>query len=169
MNFRILFAAFGVLGVCLTGLTLLATNSHRELLRYTGKWAGAFTVDSISKGPDTESDRKRSRLEGYLQLYLSGRRYLFHVDGEQQGVEVNGTWQAQNDRVILTPNHVAIDDHGGADKRDPNKKYIPNDDVQAAFNRPLILIQSDDHQGFVSLPVSIGAYLGKYSFRKDGP
>lgn len=168
MNFRILLSAFAVLGVILLSLTLLATNSNRDKMRYIGKWAGTFEVESVSRGADTESERKRWRLEGYLQVYLTGHRYLYHFDGEQQGIEVTGTWVNQNDRLTLTPKHVAIDDHGGADKRDPNKKYIANDDVQAALNRPIILVQSADHQSFTSLPVSIGPLLGKYNLHKDG-
>jgi hypothetical protein len=166
---RTVFIVFGLLAVLMIGLTLRATNSNRDLLSYTGKWKGGFTVDAIEPGPNTETDRRRSRLEGYLQVYLTRRSYKLHLEGEQQGIDVDGTWTVKEGRVTLTPKEVKIDDQGGESKRDPNKKYIPNEAVTAAYNRPLVLVLAPDKRSYQGLPTTVGTLLGKHHFEKDGP
>ena len=163
---RTVFIVCGLFTVLMIVLTLRVANSNRDLLRYTGKWSGGFTVDSIESGANTESDRHRSRLEGYLQIYLTERRYKLHLEGEQQGIDVSGNWTAKGDRITLTPKSVEIDDHGGAEKRDPNKKYIPNEEVLNTYNRPLVFIQSPDRQRYNGLPISLGVLIGKHAFDK---
>ncbi len=166
---RVIYVVLGLLTILLLGLTVRATNANRDLLTYTGKWKGGFTVDSITTGPDDEANRHRSRLQGYVQIYLSNRRFQLHLEGEQQGIDVDGSWTADGNRVTLKPREVKIDDQGGEAKRDPNKKYIPNEAVMAAYNRPLVLIQTPDKKGYEGLVVTVGPLLGKHRFTKDGP
>lgn len=152
----------------LIAFTMLATNSNKDLVRYTGRWKGEFAVESITKGEDTEEARTRNRLGGYLQVYLTGHKYKIHLEGLQQGIDIEGTWKAQGDRLTLTPKAITIDDQGGAEKRDPNKPYIANESVMEAYNRPMTLSQSSDKKKFQGLKMTIGDLLGEHRFVKDG-
>ncbi|MGV3614895.1 MAG: hypothetical protein ACO1SV_06130 [Fimbriimonas sp.] len=163
---RTVFIVLGLLGVLLITLTLRATGSNRDLLRYTGKWEGGFTIESIQKGKDTEEERHRNRIVGFVQIYLTNRKYTLHLEGAQQAIDVDGIWVAKDDRVTLTPKNVKIDDKGGPEQRDPNKPYIPNEAVQAAYNRPMTLVQSPDKQRYEGLAVTVGDFLGKHQFAK---
>ena len=165
---RIVIIVLVTLATLLFVMTLRATESNKDQIRYTGRWKGGFTVDAVQKGPDTPEARHGQRLEGYLQVYLSGHRYKLHLEGQQQGIDIDGTWTAQGNRLTLTPKAVAIDDQGGEDKRDPNKPYIPNEAVLDAYNRPLVLAQSPDKKSFQGLKVTIGNLLGSHAFVKDG-
>lgn len=167
MGLRIVFVVLGLLTVGLIGLTLRASSANKQYLRYTGKWKGGFTVSGVSTGPDTENDRHRSRLEGYLQVYLDGRKFKLHLEGEQQGIDVDGTWTAERDTLTLNPKNVAIDDQGGEEKRDPNKMYIANDAVNETYRRPLVLKQKGKR--YDGLIVTLGPLLGSHWFEKDGP
>lgn len=155
-----------VLTITLVAFTIRATGSNRELIRYTGKWSGGFTVDSVVSGPDSVTVRKRNGLIGYLQIYLTGRKYKLHLEGEQQGIDVDGTWTAKGEKITLTPKEVKIDDRGGPEQRDPNRPYLPNDDVNTAYRKPIVLSQSADKNTFAGLAMSVGRFIGKHSFTK---
>lgn len=163
---RIVFIALALLGVLLITLTLRATGSNRDLLRYTGKWEGGFTIDSIQRGPDTEEERHRNRIVGFVQIYLTNRKYTLHLEGTQQAIDIDGTWVAKGDRVTLTPKTVKIDDKGGPELRDPNKPYIANEAVQTTYNRPMTLVQSADKRRYDGLAITLGDFLGKHHFEK---
>ena len=47
-----------ILTVALVAFTIRATGSNRELIRYTGKWSGGFTVDSVVSGLGEFVERK---------------------------------------------------------------------------------------------------------------
>lgn len=166
---RKVFIVFGVLLVLLIGFTVRASFSNQDLMPFTGRWKGGFTVDSIQKGSDTADDRHRSRLEGYVQVYLTGRKYVLHLEGEQQGIDVTGTWTAKGDRITLQSKSVTIDDQGGADARNPNKKYIPNEVVNEAYSRQMVLVLSKDKHNLRGLKVSVGDLIGEHAFEKDSP
>lgn len=155
-----------LLAVTLFAFTIRAIGSNRDLIPFTGKWTGGFEIDTVTQGPDSAEEKKRNRLDGYLQVYLTKRKYKLHLEGIQQGIDVDGTWTVQGRRITLKPEKVTIDDHGGAEERDPNKPYIPNDDVNAAYYKPIVLDQSADKQGFKGLAVTVGRFIGRHSFSR---
>lgn len=163
---RTAFVIAIVFTVTLIFFTVRATGSNRDLIRYTGRWGGGFTIDSVQSGPDSEAVRKRNKLTGYVQIYLTGRKYTLHLEGEQQGVDVYGTWTAKGEKLTLTPKEVKIDDRGGPEQRDPNRPYLPNEDVRAAYERPIVLSQSADKNSFQGLPMSVSRFIGKHRFEK---
>lgn len=165
---RIVYTVLVSLTVLLLVMTLRNVNSNKDLIRYTGRWKGGFTVESVTNGTDTADSRHAHRLEGFLQVYLTNHKYKLHLEGQQEGIDVDGTWTANGDRLTLNPKAVAIDDQGGEEKRDPNKPYIPNEDVLATYNKPIVLVQSADKKGFQGLKVTLGNLLGSHAFVKDG-
>lgn len=155
-----------LVAITLLILTIRATGSNRDLIPFTGRWGGGFTIDSVQSGPDSEAERKRNKLTGYIQIYLTGRKYKLHLEGEQQGIDVDGTWTAKGEKVTLKPTEVKIDDRGGPEQRDPNRPYLPNEDVKAAYERPMVLSQSADKNSFQGLPMSVSRFIGKHRFEK---
>jgi hypothetical protein len=163
---RTAFIIATLFAAALFALTLRATGSNRELIPYTGRWAGGFEIDTVTQGPATEEVKRQNRLTGYLQVYLTGRKYKLHLEGIQQGIDIDGTWTAKGRRIILTPKEVKIDDRGGPEMRDPNKPYLPNEDVTAAYSKPIVLDQSEDKQSFQGLSVTVSRFIGKHAFKR---
>lgn len=164
---RYLIPFFLILAVLLT-VTYRARSANQDLRPFLGKWSGQFTPDSFRSGPDTEEDRRRSRLEGYIQVYATGRKFKMHLEGEQQAIDVTGTWTSKEKRLNLTPLDVQIDDQGGEEKRDPNKKYIPAEAVRAAYSKPLTFQLAEDGKSLKGLPISLGEMIGSHQLVKDG-
>lgn len=139
-------------------------GGHKELLPYLGKWNGAFEVERFAGA--TPKDLSRETLRGYLMLYATNRRFLLHFDGEQQAVDLDGTWALNGKQVELRATKVEIDDQGGEEFRDPNKKWIPSDQLQAAVGRPIILNPSTDGKRLAGPATSIGDRTGAYRFHR---
>ena len=145
---------------------LTGCNHNKELLPFLGKWSGQFDVSDI-EGGGTAKDIKRETLKGYVQVYATERTYKMEMEGEQETIDISGTWTIKGNRLTLTPNDITIDDQGGADKRDPNKKFIPAADAKAAYNRPLLLQETPDKKALHGLKISIGNLIGTHNFVKD--
>lgn len=141
-------------------------NFNKALMPFLGKWSGSFEVTDIAGG-GSESDKRRETLKGYIQVYATDRIYRMEMEGEQESVVVTGAWTIKGNRITLKPDHVLIDDQGGADKRDPNKKFIPAADVQAAYGRPLVLTESSDKKSLTGLTMTIGKLTGTHRYIKD--
>jgi hypothetical protein len=169
LNLKAIFIIMGLLTVFLIVMTVGAIDSNRDLIPYTGRWKGEFTVDSIADTDAAPDELKRWRLAGYVQIYLSNRRYTMHLEGQQQAIDIDGVWSVKNGRVNLDPKSVVIDDGGGAEKRDPNQVYIPNEDVNEAYRREMVLVQSQDKKRYEGLRMSVGSLVGVHRFEKDGP
>jgi hypothetical protein len=133
---------------------------------FLGKWSGTFTVSEI-QGGGADKDMKRESLRGFVQVYATNRKYKMEMNGEQETIDVNGTWTIHGNRITLTPIEVIIDDQGGIDQRDPNKKFIPSDEVRAAYGRPLILEQTPDKKALNGLKMVIGKLIGTHRYIKD--
>ncbi|MDR3690377.1 MAG: hypothetical protein P4L46_13430 [Fimbriimonas sp.] len=152
-------------------LTLLACctagcNMHKDLLPFLGKWSGKFQVRSI-EGGGSSKDVIREEMHGYIQVYETGRSYKMELQGEQETIDVDGTWAHKANRIILSPKSIAIDDMGGAESRDPNKKYIPADQLRDAYSSELVLTESKDNKALHGLEMTIGRLIGKHEFIKD--
>lgn len=153
----------GVALVLLLSLMFWASCANKGLLPYVGKWTGGFVVDD-APGGGSARDRARNDLHGYLQLYRSS--FQMDLEGEQEGVLLKGTWAVKGKDLMLTPTDLSIDDHGGADQRNPNLKFIPPDDVRAAYAHPLALKISPDKKRLLGLEISMGKLLGRHLFAR---
>lgn len=163
---RTAFILATLLAAVLFALTLRATGSNRELIPFTGRWGGGFEIDTVTQGPASDEVKRQNRLEGYLQVYLTGRKYKLHLEGIQQGIDVDGTWTAKGRRITLTPKEVKIDDRGGPEMRDPNKPYLPNEDVTAAYSKPIVLDQAEDGKSFKGLSMTVSRFIGRHAFKR---
>jgi hypothetical protein len=145
---------------------LIGCNHNKELMPFLGKWSGSFEVAEITGG-GTAKDLKRESLKGYVQVYATERSYKMEMEGEQETVNISGFWTISGNRITLKPERIGIDDRGGEDKRDPNKKFIPSEDVQAAYGRPLVLSEAADKKSLTGLKITIGKLVGTHRFVKD--
>jgi hypothetical protein len=153
---------------CLAFLTLLllAGCGSKDALPYLGRWHGVFVVDKIREG-STEQDRKREGLRGSLQVYATNHSFKLHLEGEQEVIDGEGTWSHVGTTVTLKFTTVKIDDEGGAEKRDPNLKFIPALDVHSAYQRSMVLHLSKNKQALGGLEVSIGHLTGHHLFTRS--
>ncbi|RYG35796.1 hypothetical protein EON81_11650 [bacterium] len=140
------------------------TRANKELLPYLGKWNGAFEVESLSGA--TDKDLKRETLRGYLVLYATNRRFVMHLEGEQQGMDLDGAWTIDGKQAKLKAVTFKIDDQGGEELRDPNRKWIPAADLKPTMEGQIVLNISADAQRLASPTTSIGARQGAFRFRR---
>lgn len=159
--FPILFLAIAL------GFTARSSCSNRDLIPFLGKWTGAFVVDVVREGPDTARDRTRSSLRGFIQVYATNRTFKMYLDGEQESLELDGTWTEKGRRLTLHVKEPKVDDLGGADNRDPNRKFVDAEDIRVAYAHPIVLDLTTDRHRLVGLPVTLGPLLGHHEFTKD--
>lgn len=155
----------------LTALAILSLGGcnfgDKKVIRFLAIWNGGFEVESISKGPDSPKDRTRSGLKGYLKILSNKQEFWIHIEGEQQGVDIKGTYKIDKNRITLKAGAATkIDDFGGIDQRNPNLKWIPSEDLQASFAKPIVLDLSKDGMTLTGLTTTIGPLTGKYKFEK---
>lgn len=148
-------------------ITARSSCSNKELLPYLGRWTGDFAVESIRTGPNTATDLKRSTLHGFMQIYASHKGFKIHLEGEQESFDVSGTWRLQGKRLVIRTQDIKIDDGGGVDARDPNRKFILPDDFRAAYNRPILLDLIPTRHALEGLPMTVGELIGRHRFTKD--
>ena len=141
-------------------------NNHSDLMPFLGKWSGGFVVTSISTG-GTASDLKREQLNGFVQIYATKRSYKMELEGEQETIRIDGNWTIRGKQITLNPKDLVIDDKGGSAVRDPNKKFIPSEDVRAAYGRPMVLTESNDKKNLHGPETTVGHLLGHHDFVKD--
>jgi hypothetical protein len=141
-------------------------NPNKAIMPFLGKWSGSFEVSDMTRAGSKE-DMKRESLKGFVQVYATNRSYKMEMSGEQETIAISGTWKIEANRITLNPRSIAIDDQGGADKRDPNKKFIPADQAQADYGLPLVLVESPDKKSLTGLKITIGALVGTHRFVKD--
>ena len=137
-------------------------KTHSDLMPFLGKWLGTFVVSSISTG-GTDADKKREQLTGYIQVYANHQSYKMELEGEQETIRIDGTWTIRGKQITLTPKELGIDDKGGSEVRDPNRKYIPSDAVRTA----LVLTESADKKSLHGLEITVGNLVGHHEFVKD--
>jgi hypothetical protein len=148
---------------------LINRTAHSNLRPFLGKWNGGFEIQDI-RGVGASNVQKRAQeLRGFVVLYGSHQKFDLEVSGQQQDIVVTGTWKViKPTRVELTSSDVKIDDYGGVLKRDPNKPYIPNEDVTSAYEKPIILDLTDKGQKLNGLLISMGDMTGTHIFERVG-
>lgn len=148
-------------------LVYQASHSNKDLVPFLGKWTGGFNVQRVTKGADSATDRERSSLHGFVQIYATNRKFKIHLDGEQESLDITGEWTFKKNRMTLTTTDFVLDDQGGEDMRNPNMKFIPAEELRLGYSRPLVLDLSPDKKKLSGLPITIGNLVGKHEFIKD--
>lgn len=156
---KTVWVVLALVAVFASVLVTRARTANDELRPYLGKWTGGFYADPSNKKRD---------LIGYLQIYATGMTFKMHIEAAQQQIDVNGTWTLEKKQVVLKPNDVHIEDFGGADSRNPNLDYYPNEAVRAAYSKPVVLNASADGKVLSGLLMSIGDREGEHRFDWGG-
>lgn len=154
-----------ILTAPLLAWALAGCNPNSQLMPYYGKWDGGYMVEELDS-PATEKDLQRESLSGYIMLYATGNKFKLYQQGEQQTIEVEGTWKLEGKQVRTQTTKIKIDDMGGEEFRDPNKKYIPSDDVRAAFGKPMVLTLNSAKTELKTPAVGIGNRIGSFTFKR---
>ena len=146
---------------------VLAGCFNRTEVPYLGRWTGRFVVESVDPKQPIH-DPGRNGLHGSIQLYRTENRCAMHLEGEQEAIDVSGTWALRGRQIVLRFNKlVSMDDAGGIDLRDPNRAFIPTADLKATVSTPLGLNVGSGGKRLTSPAVQIGPLLGHYEFSKD--
>lgn len=166
--FPILAAAPFILSGCFSG----------EQVPFLGRWTGSFNVSSASQKMPIKKLARYS-MNGFVELYRSQIRvlhskderlkskFVMHLDGEQETIDVTGQWELLNHQMMLTATDIKIDDAGGEALRDPNRTFIAADDLRASLQNPFALDFSSAKNDLKSPLLQIGPLFGRYQFTKD--
>jgi hypothetical protein len=135
---------------------------------FLGTWPGQFTVDKVNRGPDGPDDRKHHCLHGDLVIRLDKKSYMLHLAGEQQQVDVKGTWSYSGNQITLDPTKdVKVSTDGGKEGVNPNRKYVPDEELYLAYGKKITLKLSKDGLSLEGLRTTIAFLEGTHSFKKD--
>jgi hypothetical protein len=149
------------------GLVLVSSGCvNKERWPFLGKWNGGFEAESVnSKVP---SDLKRWNMPGYIMLYATRWAFKMHIEAETSTIEAKGIWELRDKTLTLRINDLKIDDRGGEEKRDPNKKYISADAIQKTIGRQIVFRLSDDLKKMDTGLQSFDEVLGSFKFAHSG-
>ncbi len=148
-------------------LTLFLVGcGSKDAIPYLGRWHGDLVVDKTDRA-GTDKDLQRESLRGALQIYATDKRCKLHLEGEQETIDAEGNWSHTGTTVTIKFTSVKIDDQGGADRRDPNLKFIAPVDIRAAYQRNLILHLSRDKKKLLGLEVTLGHLTGHHVFTRS--
>lgn len=145
----------------------LSRGGDQKAVPFLGQWPGQFTVDKVNRGPDGPDDRKHHTLHGFLSIRLDKTSYLLRLEGEQQQIEVKGTWSYSGNQITLSPNDIKPKTEGGKDGINPNFKYVPDEDLYNAYQKKITLNLSKDGSSLTGLRTTIAFLEGTHSFKKD--
>ena len=155
------------IGVLAFAFIVLAGCGDQKVVPFLGQWPGQFTVDKVNKGPDGPEDRKHHTLHGYLSVRLNKKSYMLHLEGEQQQIDVKGTWTYSGNQLTLTPVDPKINTEGGKEGLNPNFKFVPVDELYLAYEKKMTLNLSKDRATLLGLRTSVAFLEGTHSFKKD--
>lgn len=154
-------------GVSLLLLTAGCNFGNKEHIRFLALWNGKFKVEKVLTGPDSPQDRARYELKGYIKILSNKSEFWIHLEGEQQAIDIKGTYKIEKDRIQLrASSDTRIDDFGGEDKRNPNLKFIPIQALKDSYAKPIILDLSKDGLKLTGLTFTLGPVEGQYEFEK---
>ena len=147
-------------------LVMLTGCGDAKILPYLGKWLGQFEVQTMATG-GSENDKKRESLKGYVQVYANKHTFKMKMEGEQEAIDLSGTWSIKGRQLTLAFTEITIDDMGGERFRDPNRKFITPADLRVAYARPLVLNLGSDKKHLDGLTMTMGNLTGRHTFIKD--
>lgn len=145
----------------------LAGCGDKKKVPFLGQWTGQFEVSKVKTGSDTELDRKHYWLRGYVSVRLDKSSYLMHLEGEQQQVDIKGTWTYSGSQITLDPKDIKVNTDGGEKGVNPNLKYVPDEDLYNAYQKKITLKLSPDGSTLMGLTTTIAFLEGVHIFHKD--
>jgi hypothetical protein len=157
--------------IALTILALIilkiASGGDQKAVPLLGQWPGQFTVDKVNRGPDGPDDRKHHTLRGYVSVRLNKKMYTMHLEGEQQQIDIKGTWSYTGNQITLAPNDIKVNTEGGKEGINPNFKFVPDDELYNAYQKKITLNLSKDGSKLQGLRTTIAFLEGTHSFKKE--
>lgn len=117
------------LGLILALSCLVVGCGDKKTIPFLGTWIGGLEVSKVLSGTDGAEDRIRHNLKGYVRIVLDNNKYTMVLEGEQQVVDVKGTWVYKGKQVILTPNDVQVNNRFKGEDLNPNLKAVVPDEL----------------------------------------
>ena len=154
-------------GLLSFGVVMISRRGDKAPLPFLGQWQGQFTVDKVNVGPDSPVDRKQHILRGYVSIRLDKMKYIMHLEGEQQQVDITGKWAIVGRQITLSPGDTKVKTEGGRDGANPNRKYVPEEDLYTGYEQKITLKLSKDGSSLEGLRTTIAFLEGTHSFKKD--
>ena len=150
---------------CLFAMLLAAGCADTSIIPFAGYWTGEFKAR-----PSDSKQKMRPEwvYKGYIQLYATGRKFKMHMESIAQIVDIDGTWTNKGEKAYLKANKIEFDDRGGEIQRPSGVVPVPPEDVQTAYNRPLVFVLQPDKNTMIGLEMSIGPLIGHHVFTKGG-
>lgn len=139
----------------------------QKTMPFLGQWNGAFDVEKVVNGPDSEKDRKRHTLRGYVKIVLNKKSYQMKLEGEQQTVDIKGKWKYNGKQLFLEPDDVKIGPDGSQEDLNPNRKSVPAEDLYVGYGKNLTFRINDDGRSLTGLTTTIAGLEGTHRFKKD--
>jgi hypothetical protein len=90
-----------------------------------------------------------------------------HLEGEQQKIDVKGTWSYNGKQITFEPKDAKIVTEGGPGGANPNFKYVPDEELYNAYQKKITLKLSQDGSTLQGLTTTIAFLEGVHSFKKD--
>ena len=139
---------------------------NRVEMPYYGKYEGGYVVDSTQNRLIPVA--KRWNLSGYVQLLANRHKFKMHLEGEQQFMDISGTWKLDGKMVRLDLLDYKFEDYGGAANRNPNRTFTSADAIRTSFGKLVTLgIQPAERVVLKGPLLVIGESAGHLEFRKD--
>ena len=154
------FAIPIVLVLALTGC------GDKKVVPFLGQWEGHFQVNKVGKGSDTAIDRKQYSQKGYVSVRLNKHIYTMHLEGEQQQLDIKGTWSYSGQQITLEPTDIKVNDDNGDKGPNPNLKYVPSEDLYNAYQKKITLKLSPDGSTLQGLTTTRAFLEGVHIFKK---
>ena len=145
----------------------ISGGGDREAVKFLGNWPGQFTVDKVERGPDGPDDRKHHTLRGYVNVRLNKKMYTMHMEGEQEQVDIKGTWTITGNQITLAPSDTKINVEGGKEGINPNFKFVPIEDLYQAYEKKITLNLTKDGSTLQGLRTTIAFLEGSHSFKRE--
>ena len=156
-----------ILTILALGVLKISGGGDKKAVPFLGQWPGQFTVDKVNRGPDGPDDRKHHTLHGYLSVRLNKNMYMLHLEGEQQQIDIKGTWSYSGDQLTLSPNEIKPATERNPNGLNPNFKYVPDEDLYTAYQKKITLNLSKDGSTLRGLRTTIAFLEGTHTFKKD--
>ena len=90
-----------------------------------------------------------------------------HLEGEQQTIDVQGSWNYSGNQVTLSPIDVKVETAGKDEGIDPNRKWILPEELYAAYLKKFVFRLSKDGNTLQGLDTTIVILEGAHIFKKD--
>jgi hypothetical protein len=139
----------------------------KKSVPFLGTWTGDFEVTKVLSGTDTEKDRIRHNLKGYVRIVLDNNKYTMVLEGEQQAVDIKGTWVYKGKQVILSPIDVDVKNRFKGEDLNPNLKAVDPADLYSAYLKKITLNLSTDGKSLRGLDTTVAALEGRHNFKKE--